>query len=159
MSQVHDSLKYRTRWTLRKYADEAARLADKPYDVMVVDGNMLLNAGIALLWDLAVGAGGTAWGNASARIGVGDSTTAEAAGQSGLQAAANKTYKAMAASYPQRSGQKMTWRAVFQAADANFDWREFVVDNGATALNRKVQNLGTKAAGSEWTLDVEITLA
>lgn len=159
MTKIHDTLKYRTRWTVRKYACEADRLADKPYDTVVVDGNMLLNAGIALLWELAIGVGGTAWNNANARLGVGDSTTAEAAGQTDLQAAVNKTYRPMAATYPQRSAQKVTWRAVFQAAHANYDWREFVVDNGAIALNRKVQNLGTKAAGSEWTLDVEITLA
>lgn len=158
-TQLHETLNYRTRWTVRKYACEADRLADRPYDVVVVDGNMLLNAGIGLLWDLAIGAGGTAWNNANARIGVGDSTTAEAAGQTALQAATNKTYRAMAASYPQRSAQKVTWRAVFAAADANYDWREFTVDNGTIALNRKVQNLGTKAAGSEWTLDVEITLS
>lgn len=104
----------------------------------------------------------TAFNNANARLGVGDSSAAEAATQTDLQAAANKTYKSMSASYPSRAAQTVTWRAVFASADANYAWAEFCVDNGATALktlNRKVSAQGTKASGQTWTLDLQITLS
>lgn len=158
-----DKLHYKTKWTIRRYASDDAFAADQPYDVSEIDGNLLLNEGIGELWDLAIGVGTpTAFNNANARLGVGDSSAAEAATQTDLQAATNKTYKAMSASYPSRAAQTVTWRAVFASADANYAWAEFTVDNGATALktlNRKVSAQGTKASGQTWTLDLQITLS
>ncbi len=84
----------------------------EPYETVEIQGNLLLNEGIQLLEDLMIGAGGTSWDNANARLGVGDSNAAEAATQTDLQGT-NKTYKAMEATYPQRSGQTLTWRSVF----------------------------------------------
>jgi hypothetical protein len=131
--------------------------------VSEIEGNLLLNEGIGLLLDLLIGAGGTVYSNANARIGVGDSNTAESAAQTGLQAATNKTYKAMEATYPQRSGQTLTFRSVFASGDANYAWNEFTVVNAATDtganLNRKVSAQGTKASGQTWTLDVSITIS
>jgi hypothetical protein len=43
---------------------------------------------------------GTGWNNANAFLGVGDSSTAEAATQTELQAATNRFYKAMNATFP-----------------------------------------------------------
>lgn len=161
--QLADALKYKTVWTIRRYADDAAFQRGDAYDVSVVHGNLLLNEGIAELWDLACGLGSpTAFSNANARIGVGDSNTAAAAAQTDLQASTNKAYKSMEASYPSRSGQTVTWRAVFGTGDANYAWEEFTVDNGASAgktLNRKVSAQGTKAAGQTWTVDLAITLS
>lgn len=162
MSQLHDHIKYKTHWTIRKYLDDAAYAKGEAYDQVEIDGNLLLNEGIQALLDLGIGAGGTAYNNANARLGVGDSSTAEAAGQTDLQAASNKTYKAMEASYPSRSGQTLSFRSVFGSADANYAWNEFSVDNGAGAgknLNRKVSTQGTKASGQTWTLDLSITLS
>ena len=163
MQAVHDALNYKTQWIIRRYADDAAFAHGDCYNESVIDGNLLLNEGIAELFDLACGLGTpTAFNNASARLGVGDSTAAAAATQTDLQAATNKTYKAMSASYPARSAQTVTWRAVFASADANYAWEEFVVDNGATALktlNRRVSAQGTKASGQTWTLDLSITLS
>ena len=69
----------------------------------------------------------------------------------------------MEASYPQRSGQTVTWRAVFGSSDANFAWNEFTVASGnsdaAVNLNRKVSAQGTKASGQTWTVDLAITLS
>ncbi|MCC7413321.1 MAG: hypothetical protein IT495_17025 [Gammaproteobacteria bacterium] len=173
--QIHDQLQYRTQWTIRRYASHADYLAGAPSPVedaltgellpaeSRVDGNLLLNEGIGELWDLACGLGSpTAWSNANARLGVGDSNTAAAASQTDLQATTNKTYKAMEASYPQRAAQTVTWRSVFGSTDANYAWEEMVVDNGAGAaktLNRKVSAQGTKASGQTWTLDLSITLS
>jgi len=160
---VPDQAGHRTRWIIRRFADEAEFRAGRAYAESVIDGNLLLNEGIGELWDLACGLGTpTAFSNTNARLGVGDSNTAEAATQTDLQAATNKTYKAMETGYPSRTNQTVTWRSVFGASDANYAWNEFVVDNGATAgktLNRKVSAQGTKASGQVWTLDLQITLS
>ena len=103
----------------------------------------------------------TAFNNANARIGVGDSSTAFAAGQTDLQAPANKLRKAMDATYPQRAANVLTFRATFGTAEANFAWNEWGVFNAAAAgqmLNRKVESLGTKTSAQTWQLTVDLTL-
>jgi len=124
-------------------------------------GNVLLNEGITALQNLLTGAAETNFGNANAYLGVGDSTTAAAAAQTGLQASTNKLYKAMESGYPTIAAQTTTWRAVFGSSEANFDWEEFTVANGnsdaADNLNRLVSDQGTKASGQTWTLDLAIT--
>ncbi len=157
---LNDRLNYKTKWVIRKYADDAAFAASEAYDESVIDGNLLLNEGITRLQNLLTGGGGTSYANSNARIGVGDSATSAVATQTDLQAATNKLYKAMAATYPQIAGQVTTWRSVFGSADANWAWNEFTVDNGAAAaenLNRKVSAQGTKASGQTWTVDLQIT--
>jgi hypothetical protein len=130
--------------------------------VEVVEGNLLLNEGIQELWDLAIAAGGTtAYNNANADIGVGDSNAAEAATQTDLQAASNKLFKAMVATYPQRTNQTVDFRSDFTSGEANYAWQEWSVRNGNTRnknLNRKVQSLGTKTTGT-WTLTASITIS
>jgi hypothetical protein len=159
---IHEKPVYKTQWTLTKFASDLAFQHGLPFAVEVIDGNMLLNEGIGALLLLLTGGAETAFNNANARLGVGDSSTAEAASQTDLQAAANKTYKAMQSSYPQISAQTVTFRAVFASADANYAWNEFVIDNGGSALktlNRKVSSQGTKASGQTWTLDVAVTFS
>lgn len=128
-----------------------------------IPGNLLLNEGIQEMLDLLIGAGGSvaAYNNATAQIGVGDSSTAESASQTDLQAASNKTWKAMNASYPQRSAQTMSWQSDFGSSDANYAWNEWSIRNGAARdknLNRKVQALGTKTTGT-WTLTGQVTIS
>ena len=150
------------RWTIRRYADDAAYRADRPFAVSEFAENVLLNEGIAEILALIAGTGGTAYSNANARLGVGDDNTAAAAAQTDLQAAVNKLYKAMEASYPGIAAQTITFRSVFGSAEANYAWNEFTVDNGAAAaknMNRKVSVQGTKAAGQTWTLDLAITFS
>ena len=171
---IEEKLKYRTLWRVTRFADDTAFDAGTPTPVIdadgqelpaisEIDGNLLLNEGIALLLDLLIGAGGTAYNNANSYIGVGDSSTAEAASQTALQAASNKTYQAMQATYPSRSAQTVTWRSVFASADANYAWNEFTIVNASTDtgtnLNRKVSAQGTKASGQTWTVDVSITIS
>lgn len=131
-------------------------------DVVFVHGNLFLNEGIQELWDLGIAAGGTtAYNNANAEIGVGDSTTAEAATQTDLQAATNKLFKAMVATYPQRTNQTVDFRSDFTSAEANYAWQEWSIRNGNTRnknLNRKVQSLGTKTTGT-WTITASLTIA
>lgn len=162
--RIQEKIGYKPKWTLRKYASDAAYLAgEAPYETVDIDGNLLLNEGIAVLATLLIGTGGTAFSNAAAYIGVGDSATAAAAAQTGLQAATNKAYVAMAATYPQIAAQTITWRGVFDGNTANFAWNEMTVANGnsdaAVNLNRKVSAQGTKTAGQTWTLDLAITFS
>lgn len=174
MSQVkaHEAPKWLVNFKVEKYHEDISpyeaegREAEfhekfKPYEVVEGEGNLLLNEGIDLIWDLVTGAGGTAFNNANARLGVGDSSTAAAATQTDLQAGANKLYKAMEAGFPTSTAQAVTFKASYGVAEALFTWNEWSVDNGAAAainLNRKVEALGTKLGGT-WTLTVTITLA
>lgn len=176
-------IRYRTLWICEKWSEEAVTFARgrlglpssrgvgsaqlralgiKPELEEERLGNILLNGGIAALLDLLCGVGGvTAFSAANARIGVGDSTTAEAASQTDLQASVNKTYKGMNATYPSRALQTVTWQSDFVSAEANYVWQEWSIDNGGVAgvhLNRKVQSFGTKVTGT-WTLTGTVTLS
>jgi hypothetical protein len=149
------------RWTITKYADDAAYARGEAYEVATFEGNLLLNEGIAVLQTLLIGTGGTAFSNANARCAVGDSSTAAAATQTGLQASTNKVYQAQEAGFPSIAGNVTTWKSVFGSASANFAWNEFTVASGssdaAVNLNRRVSAQGTKTAGQTWTLELAIT--
>lgn len=157
---ITDMIQAKKIWTIHKYADDAAFERDKWYDKVSFEGNLLLNEGIAILSALLIGNAGTAYSNANANLGVGNSATAESASQTGLQGAST-AFAGMEAGYPSISGQTITWRAVFGGTEANFDWNEFTVVNAASDagdnLNRKVSAQGTKASGQTWTLDLTIT--
>lgn len=181
MVNVHQKMFYKTAWDIDKWnfapevreqaeADMAKGLskealiekygAESYLGNSHIDGNLLLNAGINVLTNLLAGGGNTAFNNANARIGVGDSTTAEAASQTGLQAATNKTYQAMDASYPTYgTSQQIVFRATFGGSSANYHWQEFTVDNGTTSLNRKVSDQGTKTSGQSWQVTITITFS
>lgn len=128
-----------------------------------VEGNILLNEGINNgIWPLVAGdASATPFDNAHARIGVGDGTDDEDATQTGLTGT-NQFYKGMDAGYPTYgTNQEIVFQATFDENEANFDWNEWTVDNGADAgvnLNRKCENLGTKSTGT-WVLRVSIALS
>ena len=140
---------------LRRYIGEAEEEAE-------TIGNLLLNTGIQRMEDVLLGVvTANLYTNGNARLGVGDSTTAEAASQTDLQASTNKTYKAMNATFPSRAAQTVTWTSDFLTSDANYAWQEFIIDNGSTnraCLNRKVSSLGTKATGT-WTLTATTSLS
>jgi hypothetical protein len=155
---LRDSIGFRTVWTIEKYWPNQKR----PYEVFMFPHNLALNEGLNLLFSLLCGGAGTAFNAANAYIGVGDSNTAAAATQTGLQASTNKLYKGMEASYPTYgTSQKVTFRSKFTAAEANFPWNEITVANGnsdaSVNLNRKVQVMGTKASPAEWYANLEMT--
>jgi len=145
--------------------------------VKEVEGNLLLNEGIQRMMDMTMIATVTSnqtasnpWSNANAFLGVGDSSTAEAATQTELQAATNRFYKAMNATYPSRSSQTSSFQSDFTTAEANYAWAEWAIAAGATTasgsgfttgttnLNRKVASLGTKSTGT-WTLTGQVTFS
>ena len=160
---MEDKIGYEPVWTLRKYENDKAYEEKTPYEVKTIEGNLLLNEGITRFLNLLIGGGGTTFANANAYIGVGDSSTAASASQTGLQAATNKLYKAMEATYPQIASQTVTFRSVFGSSEGNFAWEEFTVANGnsdaSENLNRKVSSQGTKSSGQTWTLDLTITFS
>jgi hypothetical protein len=181
MERAVDKIGWKAQWRIDKFKDSEDRVAKglqagmplhealSVYAQALIcteefEANIALNEGLQELIDVICGLGTpTKWDNSNARLGVGDSNTAESASQTGLQAASNKMYKAMDANYPQRSGQTAEWRATFAAGEANFAWEEFTVVNASDDmgknLNRKVSSKGTKASGETWTLSLQITFA
>jgi uncharacterized cupin superfamily protein len=181
MEKTMDKIGWKARWRIDKFRDseeriaralqaglpmtEALRLYDDAYlGAEEFENNIALNEGLQELIDIIVGAGTpTKWDNSNARLGVGDSNAAESASQTGLQAATNKTYKAMDATYPQRTNQTAEWRATFGSSDANYAWEEYTVVNASTDtgknLNRKIASKGTKSSGESWTLSLQITFS
>ena len=159
MAASHDAIKWSAHWKLEKFQDGE----ESPYEVLEGDGNLLVNAGINRALDLLCGAGGTSYANANAHIGVGDSSTAAAAGQTDLQAATNKLRKAMDGGFPTAAAsQSVSWKSTFGTSDANFAWNEWGVFNASSAgtmLNRKVVSLGTKTSAESWALTVSVSLA
>ena len=153
---LHDTLRVRGHLRIDKY-DADGRL----YDVTEAE-NIFLTTGINEIWKLVTGQSANTYTNAQAQIGIGDSATAAAAGQTDLQAATNKTYKAMAASYPSvPSAGAVQFQAVFASADANYVWNEFVVRQltSLVCIDRGVSSMGTKASGTTWTVTVTLSIA
>lgn len=144
-----------------------------PYEVVEAVGNLLTTAGLNRLTSLMIGAGGQAATATAARLGVGNSTTAAAVGQTDLQAAAgssNRQFKVMDSTYPQQSNGVLTFKSTFATGEANFAWQEWCVDIGtptvadgttvsALMLNRKVESLGTKTSAGTWALTATITIS
>ncbi len=181
MKNTVDKVGWKTKWRVDKVRDADGSIAQKLRQGMTMTeamqlhkdsllgseewtANIALNEGLEALIGLIAGIGSeTAWNNANARLGVGDSNAAENATQTGLQAATNKTYKAMDASYPQRTNQTCEWRATFGSTDANYAWEEYTVVNGADDsgknLNRKISSKGTKSSGESWVLSLQITFS
>lgn len=121
----------------------------------------ITDAGRNHLVQAGIGAAVTAFNNANSHIGVGDSATAFAAGQTDLVAVTNKFRKAMDATYPSGAANVITFRSTFATGDANFAWNEWGVFNAAAAgtmLNRKVESLGTKTSSQTWQFTVTLTV-
>ena len=181
MEKSKDKIGWNAKWRIDKFHDPTGQIAKAMQAGMSLehaldvygqefigtdkfDANLALNEGLEELIDIICGLGSpTKWDSSNARLGVGDSNTAAAASQTGLQAETNKTYKAMDANYPQRSNQTAEWRATFGSSDANYAWEEYTVVNAASDsgknLNRKVASKGTKASGETWTLSLQVTFS
>jgi hypothetical protein len=152
-----------------KYGSDEALLAGQPYDVVEIDGNVLTYGGASALWHRLIGGSSvSAYSNANAHLGVGDSNTAAAAGQTDLQAVTNKVRVAMDATYPVHTdgtssgAASIVFRATFGSGVGNFAWLEWGIFNASSSgrmLNRKAENLGTKVAGTSWVLAVTLTLS
>lgn len=125
-------------------------------------GNLALNEGWNNSgWSLIIGGSGTAYNNATAQLGVGNGTAVANATQTDLQGG-SKSYGNMSVGFPTiGSSRDIDFKTQFGASEANHDWEEYIVRNGAgTAedLFRKVENNGTKAMGQTFNLTVNIQI-
>lgn len=186
----HEPLTWRVHAHVDKWDDDQTRwVADKsgivrpqaaafdqfnvaPADTVDSHGNLLTTAGLTRLMTLLIGSGGQALTNTATRLGVGNSATAAAVGQTDLQAssgAGNRQFYVMDATFPSVSAGVMTAKSSFATGDANFVWNEWGLDigtptvsNGTTVnavlFNRKVDSLGTKVSGT-WALTVTVTIS
>lgn len=125
--------------------------------------NGVVDVGETIALKLLVGASATAFNNANAYIGTGDSSTAFAETQDDLQAVTNVLFKGMNAGYPTTPASgSVQFQSDFTNAEGNYAWAEFGTANGSnppgtgTLLNRKVQNFGTKSSGT-WTITETFT--
>lgn len=171
-----DLARWKPKWRIQKFKDPTGEIGEalkkgadvnKFLDALIepvleFDGNLLLNEGINAMWTLICGGSETAFNNANARIGVGNSNTAADPVQTALLGGST-AFKAMDGAYPTYgTSQKATFRSTFGSSDGNFAWEEITVDNGSSAnknMNRKVQSMGTKASGTTWVATLEITLS
>lgn len=175
----HDSGLWRCEFTIEKFhGDEADIVGADPYEVLNCD-NMLMYGGVSCIWQCLIGSsgGGTAtagqaltyFNAANAAIGVGDSTTAETATHTDLQAASNKLRVGMNAGFPAHTdgvvvgAATIQFQSTFSTSQANWAWQEVGVFNSPTAatgrmLNRKVQSLGTKTSASSWQVTASLTI-
>lgn len=155
-----ESVKETARFHVTKYASQEDFENGIVMEKSSFGPNILLNAGITAMLTNVHLAGGTQYNAANSYLGVGDSSVAEVATQTTLQAATNKLFKAMDATYPQVSGQTVTFQSTFGGTEANFAWNEFGVANsaaGTVLLNRKVSGQGQKISGQIWVLTLTIT--
>ncbi len=74
MQALQENFKIKRHWKVCKYkTDEDYIQGRKPFEVVDVDGNLLLNEGIQEMLDLMIAAAGTtAYDNTNARLGVGN---------------------------------------------------------------------------------------
>lgn len=137
-----------------------------PYESIEVEGNLLTTAGLTRITALIIGTLSTTLDSTRVRLGVGDSSTAAAVGDTDL--GTNKYYRVMDATYPQASAGVLTFQSSFGSSDGNFAWQCWGLDVGtatvsssstvATLVNRKVSSLGTKSSGT-WVLTVTVTFS
>ena len=102
----------------------------------------------------------TFFDNGHAYIGVGDSSSAFAIGQTDLQGS-NKVRVGMDATYPSVATATVTFQATFGSAVANWAWAEWAVFNASssgTMVSRKVESNGTKSSGQSWVFQVQLAL-
>jgi hypothetical protein len=169
-----------TAYTRHKTGLAAPQAADfrhldvTPYYVSEVVGNLITTAGWTRLMNLLTNQGATqALTSTAVRIGVGNSNTAEAYGDTdlGASAGASNRYFQPVSGAGSLGTRTLAFSATFGTADGNFAWNEFGLDVGtptvsggttvaALLFNHKAGIAqGTKASGQTWTATATITFS
>ncbi len=166
-----------TDWVSRKsglVAPQAAdftRLGVASYETTEVVGNLITNAGWTRLMNLLANQGSTQALDAThARIGVGNSNTAEAYTDTDLGAAAGSSNRwfQLVSGAGTLGTRTLTFAASFASGDGNFQWQEFGIDFGTASGNTVTAPLfnhkagiaqGTKASGQTWSASAVITFS
>jgi hypothetical protein len=141
----------------------------EPYLTTEVNGNLITNAGWTRLMNLLTNQGATQALDAThARIGVGNSNTAETYTDTDLGAAAGSANRwfQLVSGAGTLGTRTLAWSATFGTADGNFSWNEFGIDQGTASGNTVTAILfnhkagiaqGTKASGQTWTATATLT--
>lgn len=155
----HGAVVIEGRARIAKHHVDGGVVEPTPYEVIDSDPNLVLTAGITLMWQLAAGLGGTAWSASNARIAVGTGITAAVAGNTALQ---TESARQIVDAAPNVSGASVSFTATFGTGSANVNWRELGVVNASTVgvfLNRLVQDFGTKVSSASWVATLTLTAA
>lgn len=169
-------------WKIHKFVGDFPQMTPeeimaagvKPYAVDEYEGNCLLQDGINnILTPALIGGSYTPINTTDGCIGVGSSTTAAAATQTGLQTPIN--WVIVTATTGTGSSQQLVLQASFGSSYGNGAWNEICCGSTTTpgslpstaatppatahVLNRLVQSMGTKASGSTWTVTLTITFS
>jgi|GEM_PF-6018799 len=149
---------------------------NKPDFVARSTGNILVRGGASLLWEFFKGSGSTAttsakkYFNATAALGVGNSTVAATNIQTALQGG-SQSFKALTGGFPTHTTGStaatvadIVYKSTWALTEGNFSWAEWCLANKATTANRrianrKVQSLLTKTSAASATLTVTLSLA
>lgn len=186
---VGDSSFGTTRWTVERWDEEQVRWASRrsgltapqaadfhalrvaSYETSEVVGNLVTNAGWTRLMNLLTNQGATQALDAThARIGVGNSNTAEAYADTDLGAAAGSTNRwfQLVSGAGTLGTRTLTWAATFASADGNLSWNEFGIDAGTASGNTVTAPLfnhkagiaqGTKVVGQVWSATAVLTFS
>jgi hypothetical protein len=151
--------------------EDFARLGIAPYDVSVVEDNLLTTAGIGRFVTLLNAGTGNVLSSTTARVGLGNGAGTAAIGDTDLSAAvgsANRWFQTCTVTTPSNV---VTAVATFGTADGNFAWNEWGIDIGtatvtsgntvnAVLFNHKTSIAqGTKASGQTWTATATVTFS
>ena len=182
-TEIVDSNKnWKVLWTVEKWNKSEDHAAGaRPDEIVCVQENLLVTGGINLMLNLLCNttfntglSGFTPYGSGTAVLRVGDTNTAATSGDTNLgggggSQGTNWDESPMNSGYPTVVTTTATWQSTYGSTQANFQWNEVAVQNLNTGsqlpnsyrriLNHKVQNFGTKASGSTWTLTLTITVS
>lgn len=178
--EAYDVMRYRVKWRAELFVGKHWKNPDgttnRPDVVRETTGNLLLRGGASLIWETLRGAGTTAstaakkYFNATAALGVGNSTVAAAATQTALQGG-SQSFKALTGGFPTHTTGStaatvadIVYKSTWGTGEGNFAWNEFGLANKASTanrrlLNRKVQALITKTSAASATLQVTFSAA
>lgn len=166
-----------TAWAARRLglaqptARDFAALHIAPYLSTELAGNLITNAGWTRLMNLLTNQGATQALDAThARIGAGNSSTAEAYTDTDLGAAAGSANRwfQLVSGAGTLGTRTLAFSATFGTADGNFAWNEFGMDFGTASGNTVTAPLfnhkagiaqGTKASGQTWTATATTTFS
>ena len=169
-------VKARAELFFRKQWKNADGSTNQPDQYVESTGNILVRGGASVMWETLKGSGSTAstaakkYFNATAALGVGNSTAAAAATQIALQGG-SQSLKALTGGFPTHTTgstavtvANIVYKSTWGLTEGNFAWNEWALFNKATTtqrrmLNRKVQALLTKTSAATATLTVTLTLA
>ena len=147
------------------------RLGVPSYRTTEMVGNLITNAGWTRLMNLLTNQGATQALDAThARIGAGNSNTAEAYTDTDLGAAAGSANRwfQLVSGAGSLGTRTLAFSATFGTADGNFAWNEFGIDFGTASGNTVTAPLfnhkasiaqGTKASGQTWAATATLTFS